>query len=436
MEPIWWDRVVEEVQAYQVANTDNLPGAVFGAETLKSGTLVHSVGRHWSDHTICGIGSMSKAFIGTAVLLALEEKDMLDVNMPVCRVPHMDMGAGDHVKAQTRVRHLLQHTAGLPPLQPIKETDHHQRKRHLTNTSSSIDLGPTVPWVGAPGATNELILVDGSWRPARQLSLAQISEFIMSSYPVTSPPGYEYSYSTANYVVAARLVEALTGKSVNVFLRDKLFLPLKMFDSFFVAQPTGDPSVDSWLDEGVTAEQRNRIADVTLLTPGGQMPCEVAPGPKGVWDKFRAGWRFVYPDAGMYSTVSDLLTFLRVLRDEGILGSKRVLSRDVWRLLVENQGFGHTMGFGYRARTTPYGQSSGTLEHMGSFMTYFWYDPEPANPLLGVFLSQRLTNIAVNSNMADGMKVIFRVFVPFVKSGAFGFQPPNLQSTSKPTLVN
>ena len=49
-------------------------------------------------------------------------------------------------------------------------------------------------------------------------------------------------------------------------------------------------------------------------------------------------------------------------------------------------------------------------------MTYFWYDPLPDNPLLGVFLSQRLPNIAQNTNLGDGLQAIFKVFVPLINS--------------------
>jgi CubicO group peptidase (beta-lactamase class C family) len=161
-----------------------------------------------------------------------------------------------------------------------------------------------------------------------------------------------------------------------------------------------------------------------LITRDGKMPPEVAPGPDGGWDKFRRGWRFVFPDGGMYTTAADILTYLRMLRDGGMAGSQRILSASILHLLMDNHGFGHTMGFGYRGNATPYGQGPGTLEHLGSKMTYLWYDPRPGNELMGVFLSQRLPNITVNVNMWSGMQVIFKVFVPMVNSGVFRFPMP------------
>jgi CubicO group peptidase (beta-lactamase class C family) len=417
-DPRWWTDLVDEMTAFQRANPANLPGAVFAVDTRRDGPLTASVGQGWGAATICEIGTMSKVFTATAVLLALEEHGLLDIETEAWRLPGMEAYAHDDVRRRIRVRHLLQHTSGLPTIQPYtaspKSACNDPDRPWRPCPDASTELGPTVPWTCYPGGTNEYVLVDGRCRPARQVTLAQVSEHVMRTYVPLSEPGGRYLYSPINYVVVARIVEALSGRSLNVYLRDRLFRPLGMTDCFFVAQPTGEPDVDAWIDEGVTGSQRARIADITLITHDGQMPPEVAPGPDGRWDRFRRGWRFVFPDGGMYATVGDLLAFLRVLRDGGRATSEAVLSPEVVRLLVEDQGFGHTMGFGYRTQATPYGQGAGTIEHFGSKMTYFWLDPRSDAPVIGVFLSQRLPNISINPNMGIGMRPIFRVFLPGV----------------------
>lgn len=420
--PAWWARVIEEMTVFHHADPAHLPGAVFAAETREDGPLIASVGHGWGVDTICEIGTMTKAFTATAVLLALEEHGLLDIEVEAWRLPGMEVYAQDAVKRPIRVRHLLQHTSGLPTIQPYtaspKTPCNDPDRPWRPCPYASLELGPTVPWTCYPGGTNEYILVDGRCRPARLLTLEQVSRYVMQAYGPSVDPGSRYFYSPINYVVAARIVEALSGRSINLFLRDRLFRPLGMRDSFFVAQPTGDAVIDERIEEGVTEGQRARIADITLITRDGAMPPEVAPGPDGSWDKYRRGWRFVFPDGGMYSTAADLLTFLRVLRDGGRAGSARVLSTRIVHMLVADHGFGHTMGFGYRSQATPYGQGAGTIEQLGSKMTYCWLDPRPDDPLIGVFLSQRLPNISVNPNMAAGMKVIFRVFLPSVMAGA------------------
>jgi CubicO group peptidase (beta-lactamase class C family) len=363
---------------------------------------------------------MTKPFTATGVLMALEEYGRLDVEQLVCELPGMELYKEDEMKRQIKVRHLLQHTSGLPSVQFYSKSPNTRCNDPEGGPPScadrEINLGPTVPWIGSPGFTNECIYADGRCRPARTLSLDQVSSHVMQSYGISSSslPGTQYSYSTANYIVAARIIENLTGKSLNIYLKDKLFVPLGMNDSFFIAQKTGTPIVDERMNEGVDDQQRARIAEVAIITPDGTLPPEMAPGPDKDWDKYRKGWRYVYPDSGMYATVGDLMTYLRMLRDGGISQSRTILSRQLISLIVNDQGFGHTMAFGYHAQTSPYGQGAGTLEHLGNMMTYFWYDPRANNPLLGIFLSQRVTNIMVNNNMTDGMRVIFRVFVPML----------------------
>jgi CubicO group peptidase (beta-lactamase class C family) len=420
-----WSHIAAEMQRYQADNAENLPGVVFAVETQADGRRVDSLGAGWARDTICEIGSMTKPFIAAGALLALEERGMLDIDVPVHQLPGMGIYADDPIKRQIKLRHLLQHTSGLPhfnkysdwPKTPCNDPQASPQQWDAARR----DLGPVSQWIGAPALTNECIDVAGQCVPARLVSLDGVSAHIMRTYPVIAspPPGTQYSYSTVNYVLVARIIEHLTHMPLNRYLKEKLFTPLGMRDSFFIARPARAIGAEAALDDGVSDEQRSRIADLTLITRDGQLPPEMAAGPDGGWDKFRSGWRFVNPDGGMFSTADDLLNFLGMLRDGGVFQSRRVLSPEIVSLLVQDQGHGHTMGFGFRSQTTPYGQSAGTLEHMGYKMTYFWYEPRLEQPLIGVFLSQRLPNVAVNTNLATGMHAIFRVFVTLVRAENF-----------------
>jgi CubicO group peptidase (beta-lactamase class C family) len=393
----WWDAVVARMNAFRDEHPGNLPGAVLAVETRADGPLVAAVGEGWSGDTICTLASMSKTFTATGVLLALEEHGGLDVDRPVADFPGMEAFAEDPVKKRIAVRHLLQHTSGLPlflaygskpePFRPPRTPPEIWPEGPGT-------LGPTVRWMGSPGDTNESIVFGGVRKPARTATLDEVSDYVMRAYPLLHEPGAEYTYSSANHVVAGRLIERLTGESPDTFLSRRLFEPLGMRDSFFMA---GNAS----------AQQQTRVAELSLITHDGRWPPEIAPGPGGRWDRLRRGWRYSFPDGGMYSTAGDLLRFLRALRDGELPAA-------VTRLITTDQGYGSTMALGYRSTMTPYGQGPGTLDHLGNLMTYFWLDPRPDDPVLGVFLSQRLANAIVGNNMADGMRAIFEAFVPAV----------------------
>ena len=83
--PAWWDRVVDEVRAAQREEPANLPGAVLAAETLADGPLITAIGDGWSADTICAMGTMTKPFIATAVLMALEDHGLCDIETEVWR---------------------------------------------------------------------------------------------------------------------------------------------------------------------------------------------------------------------------------------------------------------------------------------------------------------------------------------------------------------
>ena len=414
--PEWWEKVVERMKAYQAARPANLPGAVFAVETPRSGRLVSSVGQGWTTNSICAVASITKPFVATGVLMALEERGLLDIEKPVFELPGMELYSRDEMKRRIRVRHLLQHTSGLPSAQPRTSSP----SRGCAGQPSSLDLGPTVPWVGDPGGTNECIEVEGRWVPARAASLDEVSRYVMQSFSLVSEPGEKYLYSNFGYVLAGRIIEELTGESMNRYLRRRLFEPLGMKDSFFVAAESGDEEVDSRISEGVSQEQRERIAEVTVITQDGRLPQEIAPGPDGRWDKLKRGWRFVYADGGMYSTAEDLLKYLGMLRDEGRGEGGRVVTERIVRLLVEDQGFGHTMGFAYVDESKHYGQGAFTIMHLGRFNSFIWIDHRPVATVLGVFLSHRLTSLAGNSNMLEGTAVIFNEFIPTLEAGVFG----------------
>lgn len=420
--PSWWEEVVAHMGNYQREFPGNLAGAVIAAETLQNGPQIAALGTDWTEGTICAIGSMTKTFTAAAVLICLEEHGLLNVDLPVAEFQGMEFYAADPVKRRIKVRHLLQYTSGMPVFLDYTEAPespcYDRRGPPPPISTDPSTLGPTVRWIGSPGGMNELIFAGGRCKPTRTATLDEVSEHVMRTYPLVEEPGTKVMYCSANYIVAGRLIERLTGQSPNIYMKEKLFKPLGMSDSFFIAQPTGDPELDRRIDEGVTEEQRARVADISLITRDGNWPPEIAPGPDGGWDRLRRGWRYVYPDGGMYTTAADLLAFLRVVRDGGMRGGERVLSPEVVKLMVEDGGFSHTMAFGYRGSPSPYGQGPGTLDHLGHLMTYFWYDPRPQNPLLGVFLSQRLANAIVNNNMFEGLRAIFREFVPRVSKGS------------------
>src|SRR5947209_9948410 len=162
--PDWCASVLDTMATHQAENRANLPGATYGVETPE-GRWVGSVGRGWHRTTICEIGSMTKPFLSAALLQLLEERHLLNIEQPVWRLPGMELYAEHPVGKHIRLRHLLQHTSGLPhflhrsewPRTPCNDPD----GQPPAELGPRLDLGPTSEWIGAPALTNELMLADG-----------------------------------------------------------------------------------------------------------------------------------------------------------------------------------------------------------------------------------------------------------------------------------
>jgi CubicO group peptidase (beta-lactamase class C family) len=128
------------------------------------------------------LGSIGKQFLA-ALVLRLTEQGLLTVDDPVTR--HLPAFSG--LPGDLRVRHLLSHTSGIrePFLMPGYE-------------AGILDLA----------------------RPAEELV------DLLRRTPVDFAPGSRWSYSNANYMILALLVERLAAKPYEKALADEFFQPL------------------------------------------------------------------------------------------------------------------------------------------------------------------------------------------------------------------
>ena len=169
------------------------------------------------------VGSITKTFVATVVLQLVEE-GRLDLDRPVATWLPGVLPGGDGVT----VRHLLNHTSGLP------------------------DFDEDPAWLGG-------YLTGRTTTPAALLAMAL-------ARPVTSSPGAGWSYSNTNYVVAGMLVEAVTGTTLEHQLRRRIFGPLGLGHTSFPS--TGD--IDGAHAHGYVppfASPTGRLLDATSLSP-------------------------------------------------------------------------------------------------------------------------------------------------------------------------
>jgi CubicO group peptidase (beta-lactamase class C family) len=140
------------------------------------------------------VGSITKTLVATGTL-SLVTQGLLSLSTPVTEIlPELYFDNLWHTSNPILVRHLLDHTSGLPNM----------RLWHLLNNQATPD-----------SELNEIFNND--------------PELLH----VTSPPGEYFSYSNLGYNILAMVIERVTGERYETVLQQQLLLPLGMTNSSF-----------------------------------------------------------------------------------------------------------------------------------------------------------------------------------------------------------
>lgn len=216
--------------------------------------------------TIFDIASISKIFT-TVAAMKLYEKGVIQLDAPVAKyIPEF----GTNGKEKVTIRQLMTHTSGFTAWIPL----HSQ------------------------GATREDRLK------------------IVFAQPLKAKPGSSYTYSDLNMITLGAVIEKLSGKRLDQFVKEEITQPLGMKDTMY----------------NPPASLKNRIA-ATEFQP------EIGRGL--VWGEVHDenAWSLdgVAGHAGVFSTAKDLGIFAHMILNEGKYAGKRILKPDTVQLLSENQ---------------------------------------------------------------------------------------------------
>lgn len=207
--------------------------------------------------------------------------------------------------------------------------------------------------------------------------------------PLCFDPGARWEYGI-NLDVVGRMVEVASGLDLETYMQRHIFQPLQMPDTSFIQRPEWD----------------DRLAPLHARQLDGSLQPAVQP-PGAVVDR-----EFFSGGAGLFSTASDYLRFLRMLMNDGELEGQRVLKPgtvasmgqnhigelSVQPLLTQNPARSNSVdlfpgivkkwGLSFLINTEPgpAGRSAGTLTWAGLSNTYFWLDP--TRKIAGVFMTQ------------------------------------------------
>jgi methyl acetate hydrolase len=330
----------------------------FGPRALEAGAAPMSL------DTVFRIASMTKA-IATVAAMQLVEQGKLKLEGPVPGI--------DPALASPQVLEGFD-ASGAPKLRPARRPI--TLSHLLTHTA---------------GFTYDIWHPDtGRYVKATGLPNRATGKVISLRTPLAFDPGDRWLYGI-NIEWTGRLIEAVSGLTLEDYFREKIFGPLGMKDSTYVT---------STEQRGRQARLHTRGADGALAL----QPLEPVPVKGEFW-----------PAGGpLYSTARDYLVFLQMLLNGGSLNGARLLKPETVALMNQNHvgnipcgvlkadlrnlsndvdlfpGADIRWGYGYmlNLQAGPNGRSAGTVSWGGLFNTYYWLDP--ARRVAGLIMTQVL----------------------------------------------
>lgn len=194
--------------------------------------------------------------------------------------------------------------------------------------------------------------------------------------PLEFDPGERWQYGTG-MDAAGKIVEAVSGQSLEVYFRENIFAPLGMTDTGFL----------------IGSAQKRRVATTYNRQPDGSltsMPFEMPQRPE-----------FFSGGGGLFGTPRDYMAFLQMLLRDGTFRGARILKPQTVAMMRQNQigdlnvnplktsaaawsndadlfpGMPQKWGLSFDINTQPgpNGRSAGSYAWAGLLNCYFWVDP-------------------------------------------------------------
>jgi len=275
-------------------DSHTLAGAVTLGANKEKGLSLETVGfadiatkKPMQADSLFWIASMTKPITAAALMMLVDEgkvklDDPVEKYLPEFKDQWLAVEQDkDHVllkrpKHPPTVRHMLNHTSGLPFRSRMEQ--------------------PTLDHLSLRDATLSYTLT-----------------------PLQSEPGTRFQYSNAGINTAGRIIEVVSGMPYETFMQKRLFDPLGMKDTTF------------WPD----AKQLTRLAKSykpnTARTGLEETPITQLQYP------LTARKRQPMPAGGLFSTAADVSNFCRLVLAGGEFGGKRLLSEKAVREMTRSQ---------------------------------------------------------------------------------------------------
>jgi len=350
---LWWleRALIDAVLSYRVSS-----GARSGYVALiaQEGRLIHGYTEGYQDiesetpmamNTRFRMASMTKPVTGVAAMILLE-RGLISVDDPVSK--YLPEYGAMRVARDPATDGELETTAQAPEM----------TLRHLLTFASGIGGGGWGETTTIAKRNKEFSLYQGEG------SLAERVERLAGS-TLYEQPGTKWRYGAALDVMA-RVVEVASGQPFDVFLRENIFDPLEMNDTYFPKNlPDGVPLATLYTqdEDGDLVRSERSSFHAAEWTPGG---------------------------SGLVSTAPDYMRFALMLWNRGEYNGTRILMpQTVDRMTTPHlksgvlQDFGiEGLGYGYSVSVVVDEDETAMPSHNGDYWwsgahgTHFWISPK------------------------------------------------------------
>ncbi len=358
---------IEEIIQEAIGNKE-LPGAVVlvghGKQVVYRKAFGHAVLYPkvipMREDTLFDVASLTKVVATTSAIMKLFEEGKIALQD---RVEKYFPEFGVEGKSGITLRDLLTHYSGLRP---------------------DVDLGQ--PWSGYAKAVA-----------------------LMAAEKPVAPPRTRFIYSDINFAVLGEVVRRVSGEPLNVYVRQKIFLPLGMKETQFLPSPKLRPRIAATEFENRTSGKMlwGVVHDPTARRMGG-----------------------VAGHAGLFSTADDLALFAQLILNRGTYGNVRIFSPLTVKKMTTVQsppGKRVRRGLGWDIDSN-FSRNRGELFPLGSFGhtgftgTSIWIDPRSRSYI--IFLSNRVHPEGEGSVLSLRGRIATLVAAAFDWEWAEGSVPP------------
>lgn len=246
----------------------------------------------YTENTIQNIGSVSKTFIGIALLKA-QEMGKLSLDDPINKHLPFQVYNPSYPKEEITLRHLATHTS------TILDTDYYDEKSYILKDpvevpDSIVALSETF---NPPTSNMPLISF-------LEKLLSEKGEWYEEQGFLKNKPGEIFEYSNVGSTLAAAVLEIATGESFNVFATKHILKPLNMSSSGWSFD-----DIDISKHSTLYARPKVELPHYSLIT---------------------------YPDGGLITSISDMAKYLSELI-KGYAGNGTILSNTSYNELFKEQ---------------------------------------------------------------------------------------------------